>query len=95
MVQLGSGGQGPVRAGGQRREHHGGHVRPAQDASPWHHFRFAAPVRGAVRTRRSGVALLQQAQGRARVQPRDRPPERGAGRHDRQPGVLPPREGAR
>ena len=37
--------------GGQRREHHGGHVRPAQDAPSWHHFRFAAPVRGAVRTR--------------------------------------------
>lgn len=66
-----------------------GHVRPAQDAPSWHHFRFAAPVRGAVRTRRPGVALLQQAQGRTRVQSRDRPPERGAGRHDRQPGVLP------
>ena len=54
-----------------------------------------APVRRPVRARRPGVALLQRAEGRARVPARGRAPQRGAGRHDRQSRFLPPRPKAR
>ena len=62
----------------------------SEHADPVYRY-YAAPKDARVWQPVTVTPSVAQAQGRARVQPRDRPPERGAGRHDRQPGLLPAR----